>query len=59
MYNIGSIPAVFVTGPVNDYFGRRVGMFTGACIIIIGTCIQAPSVNHGMCNDNLIDLLDG
>jgi sugar porter (SP) family MFS transporter len=48
MYNIGSIPAVFVTGPVNDYFGRRVGMFTGAVIIIIGTCIQAPSVNHSM-----------
>lgn len=23
-------------------------MFTGAVIIIIGTCIQAPSVNHGM-----------
>lgn len=24
------------------------GMFTGAIIIIIGTCIQAPSVNRGM-----------
>jgi MFS family permease len=47
MYNIGSIPAVFLTGPVNDYYGRRMGMFTGACIIIFGTCIQAPSVNHG------------
>jgi fucose permease len=30
---------------VNDYLGRRAGMFTGATIIIIGTCIQAPSVN--------------
>ena len=48
MYNIGSIPAVFLTGPVNDRFGRRAGMFTGATIIIIGTCIQAPSVNHEM-----------
>ncbi|KAI5269043.1 general substrate transporter [Aureobasidium subglaciale] len=48
IYNIGSIPAVFFCGPVNDYFGRRVGMFTGAAIVIIGTCIQAPSINRGM-----------
>ncbi|KAJ0421150.1 general substrate transporter [Aspergillus carlsbadensis] len=48
MYNIGSIPAVFFTGPVNDYWGRRVGMFIGAVIIIIGTCVQSPSVNRGM-----------
>jgi MFS family permease len=48
IYNIGSIPAVFLTGPVNDYLGRRMGMFTGACLIILGTCIQAPSVNYGM-----------
>lgn len=48
IYNIGSIPAVFLTGPVNDIFGRRAGMFTGALIIIIGTCIQAPAINRGM-----------
>ncbi|KAL5335051.1 general substrate transporter [Aspergillus crustosus] len=48
MYNIGSIPAVFFTGPVNDYWGRRMGMFIGALIIIIGTCVQSPSVNRGM-----------
>ncbi|KAI4797177.1 general substrate transporter [Aureobasidium sp. EXF-8845] len=48
IYNIGSIPAVFFCGPVNDYFGRRVGMFTGAIIVVIGTCIQAPSINRGM-----------
>jgi MFS family permease len=48
IYNIGSIPAVFFSGPVNDYLGRRAGMFTGAVIVIIGTCIQAPSVNRGM-----------
>ncbi|KFY31700.1 hypothetical protein V493_00880 [Pseudogymnoascus sp. VKM F-4281 (FW-2241)] len=48
MYNIGSIPAVFLTGPVNDLWGRRMGMFTGAMIIIVGTCVQAPSVNSGM-----------
>jgi len=43
MYNIGSVAAVFFTGPVNDYFGRRWGMFTGAVIVIVGTCVQAPS----------------
>ncbi|KAL2258160.1 hypothetical protein VTK26DRAFT_8644 [Humicola hyalothermophila] len=44
MYNIGSVAAVFFTGPVNDYFGRRWGMFVSAVIIIVGTCIQAPSM---------------
>ncbi|KAJ5832531.1 hypothetical protein N7474_000842 [Penicillium riverlandense] len=48
IYNIGSIPAVLLSGPVNDLFGRRMGMFTGAAIIIVGTCIQAPAVSHGM-----------
>ncbi|KAG4437670.1 hypothetical protein IFR05_006832 [Cadophora sp. M221] len=48
IYNLGSIPAVLLTGPVNDYFGRRAGMFTGSVIIIIGTCIQAPAVNMHM-----------
>ena len=46
MYNIGSVAAVFFTGPINDLFGRRWGMFTGAVLVIIGTCIQAPSTNH-------------
>ncbi|KAK7204876.1 general substrate transporter [Myxozyma melibiosi] len=48
MYNIGSLPAVLFTGPINDHFGRRWGMFTGAAIIIIGTCIEAPAKNKGM-----------
>ncbi|SPO00326.1 related to lactose permease [Cephalotrichum gorgonifer] len=47
MYNIGSVAAVFFTGPTNDYFGRRWGMFVGALIVVIGTCVQAPSTNHG------------
>jgi MFS family permease len=48
MYNIGSVCAVFFTGPTNDYFGRRAGMFVGSFLIIIGTCIQAPCTTHGM-----------
>lgn len=45
MYNIGSVGAIFFTGPVNDYFGRRWGMWTGATFVIVGTCVQAPSSN--------------
>ncbi|POS69465.1 lactose permease [Diaporthe helianthi] len=48
LYNIGSIAAVPFTGPTNDYFGRRMGMFTSAILIIAGTCIQAPSTTLGM-----------
>ncbi|KAK9475180.1 putative lactose permease [Dipodascopsis tothii] len=48
MYNIGSIPAVLITGPVNDRYGRRVGMFIGAALVIIATCIQAPAKNRAM-----------
>lgn len=43
MYNIGSVAAVFFTAPVNDWFGRRWGMFTGALVIIVGTCVQATT----------------
>lgn len=39
-YNVGSVAAIFFTGPVNDLFGRRWGMFTGAALIIVGTAVQ-------------------
>jgi MFS family permease len=48
MYNIGSVAAVFFTGPTNDRFGRRAGMFVGSLIVIVGTCIQAPATTHAM-----------
>lgn len=48
IYNIGSICAIPFTGPINDFLGRRWGMFAGAAIIVIGTCVQAPSINRGM-----------
>jgi MFS family permease len=47
MYNIGSVAAVFFTGPVNDYLGRRWGMFVGSLIVVVGTCVQAPSTSTG------------
>lgn len=48
IYNIGSICAIPFTGPTNDFLGRRWGMFMGAAIIVIGTCVQAPAINRGM-----------
>nr|AEE69031.1 Mfs1 transporter [Colletotrichum lindemuthianum] len=47
MYNIGSVAAVFFTGPTNDFLGRRWGMFIGSAIVIVGTCIQAPTKSAG------------
>lgn len=46
MYNIGSVAAVFFTGPANDFLGRRWGMFIGAAIVIIGTCVQATTKTY-------------
>lgn len=43
IYNIGSLPAIAIAGPMNDKYGRRVGMFVGCVFVIIGTCVQAPS----------------
>lgn len=43
MYQIGGVVALPFVGPAIDTWGRRVGMFIGAFIIIIGTIIQGTS----------------
>ncbi|KPM43927.1 hypothetical protein AK830_g2635 [Neonectria ditissima] len=43
IYNVGSIAAAPIVPFVTDRLGRRAGMFVGAVIIIIGTCVQATS----------------
>lgn len=48
IYTIGNIVGSFFCGPFTDRWGRRWGMFIGAMIIILGTCIQAPAINKGM-----------
>ena len=45
IYTIGNIVGSFASGPATDRWGRKWGMFIGATIIVIGTCIQAPSIN--------------
>lgn len=43
MYQIGGVVALPFVGPAIDTWGRRIGMFIGAAIIIIGTVIQGTS----------------
>lgn len=43
IYNVGSLAAAPLVPFATDRLGRRVGMFIGAVVIIIGTCIQATS----------------
>ncbi len=44
MYQIGGVCALPFVGPAIDTWGRRVGMFLGALIIIIGTVISGTTV---------------
>jgi len=43
IYNVGSLAAAPLVPFATDRLGRRVGMFIGAVVIIIGTCVQATS----------------
>ncbi|KAF2399675.1 MFS lactose permease-like protein [Trichodelitschia bisporula] len=45
IYTVGNIVGSFFAGPATDFRGRKWGMFIGSFIIILGTCIQAPSRN--------------
>ncbi|OAP60721.1 hypothetical protein AYL99_05723 [Fonsecaea erecta] len=40
MYQIGGVSALPFVGPAIDQWGRRVGMFIGSVLIIVGTVIQ-------------------
>ncbi|KAH6971279.1 general substrate transporter [Ilyonectria destructans] len=43
IYNVGSIAAAPTVPFATDVLGRRIGMFVGSVIIVIGTCVQATS----------------
>jgi MFS family permease len=46
-YTVGAIVAGwFMAGPLADYAGRRVGMATGAVLVILATLMQAFSPRH-------------
>jgi MFS family permease len=41
IYTVGNIVGSFLSGVASDLYGRRFGMFSGSCFIILGTMIQA------------------
>lgn len=43
MYQIGGVVALPFVGPAIDTWGRKIGMFIGAVLIILGTIIQGTS----------------
>ncbi|KAF9738904.1 hypothetical protein PMIN06_010373 [Paraphaeosphaeria minitans] len=45
MYQIGAVVALPFAGPIIDYFGRRLGMVTGATLIVVGTIINGLTMN--------------
>jgi MFS family permease len=47
MNQIGGVVAIPFIGPAIDTFGRRVGMFIGGAIIILGVIIQGTVINTG------------
>lgn len=47
MNQIGGVVAIPFIGPALDTFGRRIGMFIGASVIIIGVIIQGTVIHTG------------
>jgi MFS family permease len=45
IFPIGNLVGAFAAGPASDFKGRRFGMFFGAVVIIVGTCVQGTSQN--------------
>ncbi len=43
MYSIGGVVALPFVGPSTDKWGRRMGMFIGCALVIIGTILQGTS----------------
>ena len=43
MYQIGGVVALPFVGPAVDTWGRRMGMFIGAVLIILGTIVQGTT----------------
>ncbi|KAH8722987.1 hexose transporter-like protein [Phaeosphaeriaceae sp. PMI808] len=47
-YNLGAIIALPLVPYVNDYFGRRWSIFVGSWIMVVGSLVQALSINTQM-----------
>ena len=44
MYQIGGVCALPFVGPAIDTYGRRVGMFIGSILIVLGTVITGTTI---------------
>jgi MFS family permease len=47
MSQIGGVVAIPFIGPAIDTFGRRIGMFIGGAVIVLGVIIQGTCINTG------------
>lgn len=47
MYQIGAVVALPFAGPILDSLGRRMGMVTGATLIILGTIVNGLTMTNG------------
>lgn len=47
IYNIGQLVTLPLTPWLSDGYGRRVAIFVGCAIILIGTAVQAPAKTTG------------
>lgn len=45
LYQIGNLAALPFVGPINDKFGRRMGMFIGCAFVIAGTICSSTTWN--------------
>ncbi|CRK12770.1 hypothetical protein BN1708_010615 [Verticillium longisporum] len=48
IYNVGQVVAFPFCGWLADSYGRRICIFVGCTIVIIGTAIQTPATSLGM-----------
>lgn len=47
IYNIGQLATLPITPYLSDGYGRRVGIFIGCAVILIGTAVQGAAPNLG------------
>lgn len=47
VYNLGQLATLPITPYLSDGFGRRVGIFVGCLVILIGTAVQGSAHNLG------------
>ena len=47
IYTIGNLSGSFIAGPASDWYGRRIGMFSGATIVLTGAIVMGTCQNSG------------